>query len=54
MIRKELSTPVLVVIVLMTIAVLGLIGYRVLGSPKSNMTPEEQKASMRHMIPFKD
>lgn len=53
MMRKQLSTPVVVVIVLVTIAVVGLIGYRVLGSPKSNMTPEEQKESMRHMIPSK-
>jgi len=51
--RKELSTPVAVVIVLVVVAVMGLIGYRVLGSPKSSMTPAEQKESMRHMIPFK-
>lgn len=51
--RKELSTPAMVVIVLVVVAALGMIGYRVLGSPKSGMTPEQQKESMRHMIPVK-
>jgi hypothetical protein len=51
--RKELSTPVLVVIVLVVVAALGTLGYRALKGPKSNMTPEQQKESMRHMVPFK-
>jgi flagellar basal body-associated protein FliL len=53
MMRKQVSTPVVVVIVLVVVAVVGMIGYRMLGSPQSNMTPQQQIESMRHMVPFK-
>ncbi|HEX8918158.1 MAG TPA: hypothetical protein VF898_06625, partial [Chloroflexota bacterium] len=48
---KEVSTPLVVVVLVVLVVIIGVFGFKALRSPKSDMTPEQQKESMRHMLP---
>jgi hypothetical protein len=47
--KKEVSTPIVVAVIVVVVAAIGFFGFKQLGSTKSNVTPEQQKAMMSHM-----
>lgn len=47
--KKEVSTPVVVAIIVVVLAVVAFFGYKQLGSTQRNVTPEQQKQMMSHM-----
>jgi hypothetical protein len=51
--KQNISGPVIVGVIIVVVAVIAYFGYNTLKSPKSSMTAEQQKESMRHMIPVK-
>ncbi len=49
--KKEIGTPIVVIALVVLAVIIGFFGYKALKGPKSDMTPEQQKESMRHMLP---
>lgn len=50
--KREVS-PLVVVVVLVALGiVIAILGYYILGSPKRNVSPEEQEQMFSHMKPL--
>jgi uncharacterized protein YpmB len=47
--KKEISTPVAIVLIVIVVVLVAIYGYKKMNPYKSNVTPQQQIEMMKHM-----